>query len=99
MWARGLRDFFEYRELGIQAATGGQFKAHVLRVKRRNREGRRAGFTPLVCLLPGFQMICILKGGSGLFIIQRKMEKRAWKSIYLGPATAAPTARHSAQRA
>ena len=53
MWARGLRDFFEYRELGIQAATGGQFKAHVLRVRTEETGERptRAGFTPLVCTL------------------------------------------------
>jgi len=27
----GLRDFFEYRELGIATATGGRFGAHVIR--------------------------------------------------------------------
>ena len=28
---RGLRAFFEYRDLGIQKATGGEFGAHVIR--------------------------------------------------------------------
>lgn len=28
---RGLRPFFEYRDLGIKAATGGAFGAHVIR--------------------------------------------------------------------
>lgn len=29
----GLRAFFEYRDLGINEATGGQFGAHVIRAK------------------------------------------------------------------
>ena len=29
----GLRPYFEYGDLGIDAATGGQFKAHLIRVK------------------------------------------------------------------
>ena len=28
---RGLRSFFEYRDLGIQRATGGRVNAHVIR--------------------------------------------------------------------
>ncbi len=28
---RGLRSFFEYRDLGIRAATDGQFVAHIIR--------------------------------------------------------------------
>jgi len=31
--SEGLRAFFEYRDLGIEGATGGQFGAHVIRAK------------------------------------------------------------------
>jgi mannose-6-phosphate isomerase-like protein (cupin superfamily) len=30
-WERGLRNFFEYRDLGIKNATEGRFAAHVIR--------------------------------------------------------------------
>src|SRR5215470_2469212 len=30
----GLRSFMEYRDLGISDATGGQFRAHVIRIKK-----------------------------------------------------------------
>ena len=30
----GLRDFLEYRDLGIQEASNGEYKAHILRVKK-----------------------------------------------------------------
>ena len=33
-WKPGLRNFFEYRDLGIDDATGGLFSAHVIRVKK-----------------------------------------------------------------
>lgn len=37
----GLRAFFEYRKLGIDAATGGRFDAHVIRaVPGRESEGK-----------------------------------------------------------
>ena len=32
-WGDGLRDYFEYRNLGIQKATADQFRALLLRVK------------------------------------------------------------------
>ena len=31
--AKGLRAFFEYRDLGIKEATGGRFGAHVIRAR------------------------------------------------------------------
>jgi len=31
--SEGLRDFFEYRDLGMAGATGGRFGAHVIRAK------------------------------------------------------------------
>lgn len=36
--SRGLRSYFEYRDLGIEAATGGDYVAHVIRA----REGHNA---------------------------------------------------------
>lgn len=36
--SRGLRSYFEYRDLGIETATGGDYVAHVIRA----REGHNA---------------------------------------------------------
>ena len=54
---RGLRSFFEYRNLGINAATGGQVEAHVIRAVpgagmsgQPHRHGVR------------FQMVYVLQG-------------------------------------
>jgi quercetin dioxygenase-like cupin family protein len=56
-WDRGLRTFFEYRDLGIKHATGGRVVAHVIRA------------IPGVHALPQrhhheveFQMVYVLKG-------------------------------------
>lgn len=35
----GLRDFFEYRDLGIAEATGGQVIAHLVRAKQAPEKG------------------------------------------------------------
>lgn len=53
----GLRAFFEYRDLGIAAATGGSFVAHVIRAV----PGRHAEPTWHVHDLD-FQMVYILQG-------------------------------------
>src|SRR2546426_3167171 len=34
VYKAGLRSFMEYRDLGIEAATHGQFRAHVIRIKK-----------------------------------------------------------------
>ena len=34
VYKTGLRSFMEYRDLGIDRATHGQFRAHVVRIKR-----------------------------------------------------------------
>jgi len=60
-WDPGLRDFFEYRDLGVTAATGGEFKAHILRVKDGGDPGD-LHTTGLHIHGLGFQMIYILKG-------------------------------------
>lgn len=58
-WTQGLRKFFEYRDLGVSAATHGEYNAHVIRVKQPVTEFPHTG--PHVHDLR-FQMIYILKG-------------------------------------
>jgi mannose-6-phosphate isomerase-like protein (cupin superfamily) len=53
----GLRPVFEYRDLGIRAATDGRFGAHVIRARRRL--GRPMGAHRHAV---DFQMVYILKG-------------------------------------
>ena len=57
----GLRSFLEYRDLGIKEATGGKFRAHVLRVKKGADHGS-LHTTGLHQHRLDFQMIYILKG-------------------------------------
>ncbi len=57
----GLRGFLEYRDLGIKDATHGQFKAHVIRVKK-GEDHSALHTTGLHCHGLNFQMIYILKG-------------------------------------
>ncbi len=54
---QGLRDFFEYRDLGIKAATGGKFGAHVIRAVP-GKESEAIWHTHDL----DFQMTYILKG-------------------------------------
>ena len=53
----GLRDFFEYRDLGIERATGGDFGAHVIRAVKPCPDGTGQHRHTL-----GFQMVYVLKG-------------------------------------
>lgn len=53
----GLRDFFEYRDLGIARATGGRFHAHVIRA-RPGGEGGSGWHRHAL----DFQMVYVLKG-------------------------------------
>jgi len=53
----GLRDCFEYRDLGIAEATGGRAMAHVIRAKH----GEEGGFGWHKHVLD-FQMYYVLKG-------------------------------------
>jgi quercetin dioxygenase-like cupin family protein len=55
--SEGLRAFFEYRDLGIRAATGGRVGAHVIRAK----PGRGGGSGWHTHDLE-FQMVYVLKG-------------------------------------
>jgi mannose-6-phosphate isomerase-like protein (cupin superfamily) len=60
-WTDGLRDFFQYRDLGIADATGGKFRAHVIRVRDG---GDTSGLhtTGLHTHALDFQMFYVLKG-------------------------------------
>ena len=61
VWENGLRDFFEYRDLGVVEATGGRVKAHILRV-RDGGDPSDLHTTGLHVHKLDFQMIYILKG-------------------------------------
>lgn len=57
VFERGLRAFFEYRDLGIRQATGGQVQAHVIRAAAGadfSSQPHRHGTT--------FQLVYVLKG-------------------------------------
>lgn len=54
---RGLRAFFEYRDLGIRGATGGEFGAHVIRAIPGAHATGQWHTHDL-----GFQMFFVLKG-------------------------------------
>ena len=60
-WDDGLRDFFEYRDLGVINATGGAFKAHILRVKD-DGDTSTLHTTGLHTHLLDFQLVYVLKG-------------------------------------
>ncbi|MBI1394928.1 MAG: cupin [Betaproteobacteria bacterium] len=59
----GLREFLEYRDLGIADATHGQYRAHVIRVKADHRgtdhDMHTTGLHQHMC---DFQMVYVLKG-------------------------------------
>jgi len=64
VYKNGLRKFLEYRDLGIDDATHGQFRAHVVRVKDDHKgEGdhdmHTTGLHQHLC---DFQMFYVLKG-------------------------------------
>ena len=61
VWADGLRDFFQSRDLGISGATHGKFNAHVIRV-RDGGDVSGLHTTGLHTHALDFQMIYILKG-------------------------------------
>jgi quercetin dioxygenase-like cupin family protein len=53
----GLRAFFAYRDLGVRAASGGRFGAHVIRAVPG--EGAKAGWHTHDL---AFQMVLVLRG-------------------------------------
>jgi mannose-6-phosphate isomerase-like protein (cupin superfamily) len=58
----GLRSFMEYRDLGISEATHGQFRAHVIRIKKDGPGAHDLHTTGLHQHLCDFQMFYVLKG-------------------------------------
>jgi quercetin dioxygenase-like cupin family protein len=54
---RGLRSFFEYRDLGIKQATGGRVEAHVIRAAAGTDFSGQAHIHKTV-----FQLVYVLKG-------------------------------------
>ena len=58
----GLRDFLEYRDLGISEATDGDYRAHVLRVKKDCKGDQDMHTTGFHKHLVNFQMYYVLKG-------------------------------------
>ncbi len=61
VWADGLRDFFQYRDLGVAEATGGKYRAHVIRV-RDGDDTSGLHTTGLHTHALDFQMFYVLKG-------------------------------------
>ncbi|HUG38514.1 MAG TPA: cupin domain-containing protein [Candidatus Limnocylindrales bacterium] len=58
----GLRSFMEYRDLGVEQATHGQFRAHVIRIKKEAGSDHALHTTGLHRHLCDFQMFYVLKG-------------------------------------
>ena len=62
VYKTGLRSFMEYRDLGIDKATHGQFRAHVIRIKKDAAGKHELHTTGLHSHRCDFQMFYILKG-------------------------------------
>jgi mannose-6-phosphate isomerase-like protein (cupin superfamily) len=58
----GLRSFMEYRDLGIERATHGKFRAHVIRIKKDGPGAHDLHTTGLHQHRCDFQMFYVLKG-------------------------------------
>lgn len=62
VYQSGLRSFMEYRDLGIEKATHGQFRAQVIRIKREAAGDHQLHTTGLHTHQCDFQMFYVLKG-------------------------------------
>lgn len=62
VYKTGLRSFMEYRDLGIDRATHGRFRAHVIRIKSDATEPHDLHTTGLHQHQCDFQMFYVLKG-------------------------------------
>ena len=62
VYRTGLRSFMEYRDLGIEKATHGQFRAHVIRIKKESAGHHDLHTTGLHQHKCDFQMFYVLKG-------------------------------------
>ena len=62
VYQTGLRSFMEYRDLGIEQATHGQVRAHVIRIKRGSEGVHDLHTTGLHQHRCDFQMFYVLSG-------------------------------------
>ena len=62
VWKTGLRSFMEYRDLGVDNATHGEFRAHVIRIKKDGPGAHDLHTTGLHRHECDFQMFYVLKG-------------------------------------
>jgi mannose-6-phosphate isomerase-like protein (cupin superfamily) len=62
VYKTGLRSFMEYRDLGVATATHGQFRAHVIRIKKDGPGAHDLHTTGLHQHQCDFQMFYVLKG-------------------------------------
>jgi mannose-6-phosphate isomerase-like protein (cupin superfamily) len=62
VYRTGLRSFMEYRDLGVETATHGQFRAHVIRIKKDAGGAHDLHTTGLHRHLCDFQMFYVLSG-------------------------------------
>ena len=62
VYKAGLRGFMEYRDLGVEQATHGQFRAHVIRIKKEAAGKHELHTTGLHRHLCDFQMFYVLEG-------------------------------------
>jgi quercetin dioxygenase-like cupin family protein len=62
VYKTGLRSFMEYRDLGIEHATHGKFRAHVIRIKADAAGAHELHTTGLHRHDCDFQMFYVLKG-------------------------------------
>ena len=58
-WTKGLRQIFEYRDLGIEAGTDGDYVAHVIRANDEQEADQIHEWHVHDC---NFQMVYILRG-------------------------------------
>ena len=61
-YKNGLRDFLEYRDLGIKSATNGEYHAHILRVKKECKGDQELYTTGFHKHMVAFQMYYVLNG-------------------------------------
>ena len=62
VYKTGLRSFMEYRDLGVANATHGQFRAHVIRIRKDGPGAHDLHTTGLHQHKCDFQMFYVLKG-------------------------------------
>ena len=62
VWKPGLRSFMQYRDLGIERATHGKFRAHVIRIKADAAGDHALHTTGLHRHECDFQMFYVLRG-------------------------------------